>query len=66
MNSMSLDTALTHPIAMIVLAAFMVFIAGIVMMRMAKGRDQWVDTASVMQGAGGSVFIGLLLTFFMA
>lgn len=66
MDNMSLATELVNPLAGIVVAAFVVFLAGIVMMRMAKSRENWVDTASIMQGAGGSVFIGLLITFFMA
>lgn len=66
MDYLSLVGLIQNPIAGISAIGLAVFIAGIVIMRFAKGRDSWVDTASMLQGSGGSVFIGMIATAYMA
>lgn len=66
MNYVSLIGLLQNPLAGIAVVAFVVFLAGIILMRLSKGKEDWIDTASVLQGGGGSVFLGIVITAFMA
>lgn len=66
MNFASLEDILHSPFTIIALASLAICIAGTVMMKTAKGRDAWIDTASVLQGGGGSVFIAIIVTVYMS
>jgi len=66
MDYVSLAGMLQNPLAGLALASLGIFVAGTIGMKLAKGRDGWIDTSSVLQGGGGSVFLGIVITGYMA
>jgi hypothetical protein len=66
MNFVSLEDILHSPFTIIAGVSFALCVAGTVLMKVGKNRDEWTDMGSILQGGGGSIFIAIIVTVYMS